>query len=520
MKRLVHSTQKTARARKGTALFISMFFVIAVGALALSPSISRATPRSSARRTRRRTPQVRVRGGSGDRQGGAELQPDGTAEHELRDAHEPRHRRHGRREHVPGLIVNLYAGPTGSTSGQFGRFASVVAEARDRNARVRAAPRAVAGELREVRLLDELRKQASGGTIVFANGDALWGPVWSNDTITIGTGGASFHNDVGTAAPLISKPPRRPSPTATGQPETHQASGADDPGLTERSGYGQRMQFLAPHDRGLDRRVDASRIPRAGPGQQRRLDGRGRRILSSLHGEGGHHRVAARRLAERLAAGRVFDHELRRLAPGRTAGHGAQFFPVLGALSRLGGQHWFDTSPPSGAGWGESSNIAASRAEADSVKDEHRDVHRRAATRQLRCFLGGDPHLVAVARTTPLGYPTHADSEGRRGLDVHADRPVWFMDGLPRRRTRRSPPSARGTRITSFRSIAVSTPVKGRDLRQRHGGYRRRPPRRHDALLAVHIVILDDLRYATIPRRACATTSGRDRRPEHLRRGQ
>ena len=32
---------------------------------------------------------------------------------------------------LPGVTVNLYTGPTGSTSGQFGRFASVVAEARD-----------------------------------------------------------------------------------------------------------------------------------------------------------------------------------------------------------------------------------------------------------------------------------------------------------------------------------------------------------------------------------------------------
>ena len=45
---------------------------------------------------------------------------------------------------------------------------------------------------------------AAGGTIVFANGDALWGPVWSNDTITIGAGGATFHDDVGTVAPIVS----------------------------------------------------------------------------------------------------------------------------------------------------------------------------------------------------------------------------------------------------------------------------------------------------------------------------
>src|ERR1700716_94780 len=32
---------------------------------------------------------------------------------------------------LPGVTVNLYVGPTGSSTGQFGRFASVVAEARD-----------------------------------------------------------------------------------------------------------------------------------------------------------------------------------------------------------------------------------------------------------------------------------------------------------------------------------------------------------------------------------------------------
>jgi hypothetical protein len=39
---------------------------------------------------------------------------------------------------------------------------------------------------------------------VFGNNDAIWGPVWSNDTITIDNSGASFHDDVGTAAPIIS----------------------------------------------------------------------------------------------------------------------------------------------------------------------------------------------------------------------------------------------------------------------------------------------------------------------------
>src|SRR5262249_44783130 len=32
---------------------------------------------------------------------------------------------------IPGVMVSVYAGPSGSTSGQFGRFSSVIADARD-----------------------------------------------------------------------------------------------------------------------------------------------------------------------------------------------------------------------------------------------------------------------------------------------------------------------------------------------------------------------------------------------------
>ena len=101
---------------------------------------------------------------------------------------------------LPGVKVNLFVGPSGSTSGQFGRFASVVAEARD-----------VSGArfVRRLELTQEsFAKYAywsnhetnNGSIIYFANGDNIWGPVWSNDVINISsTGGASFHDEVGTA---------------------------------------------------------------------------------------------------------------------------------------------------------------------------------------------------------------------------------------------------------------------------------------------------------------------------------
>ena len=100
---------------------------------------------------------------------------------------------------LAGIKVNVYVGPTGSTSGQFGRFSSIVAEARDQRGN---------GFIRRLELTQESfakfaywsnsENLASGGTIFFNNGDQLFGPVWSNDTISIGSGGATFRDEVGT----------------------------------------------------------------------------------------------------------------------------------------------------------------------------------------------------------------------------------------------------------------------------------------------------------------------------------
>ena len=100
---------------------------------------------------------------------------------------------------LAGIKVNVYVGPTGSTSGQFGRFSSIVAEARDQRGN---------GFIRRLELSQESfakfaywsnsESLPSGATIFFNNGDELWGPVWSNDTINVGSGGAKFHDEVGT----------------------------------------------------------------------------------------------------------------------------------------------------------------------------------------------------------------------------------------------------------------------------------------------------------------------------------
>jgi hypothetical protein len=105
---------------------------------------------------------------------------------------------------LPGVTVNLYTGPTGSSSGQFGRFASVVAEARDASgARFVRRLELTQESFAKFAYFSNKETNTSGGTIYFANQDNLWGPVWSNDNISIATTGARFHGDVGTAKSVL-----------------------------------------------------------------------------------------------------------------------------------------------------------------------------------------------------------------------------------------------------------------------------------------------------------------------------
>lgn len=101
---------------------------------------------------------------------------------------------------VEGVTVNLYVGPTSSSTGQFGRFASVVAEAKDRRGSRFVRRLELAQESFAKFAYWSDRESNMGTVIVFGGNDQLWGPVWSNDKITISeNGGATFHNHVGTA---------------------------------------------------------------------------------------------------------------------------------------------------------------------------------------------------------------------------------------------------------------------------------------------------------------------------------
>jgi hypothetical protein len=105
---------------------------------------------------------------------------------------------------LPGVAVNVFAGRTGSTSGEFGRYASLVAEARDASGS-RFVRRLELAEDSFARFLD-WSNAASGGC--YGKGEVLGGPVWSNADLTMCTGslaGARFGDAVGTAGRIVNE---------------------------------------------------------------------------------------------------------------------------------------------------------------------------------------------------------------------------------------------------------------------------------------------------------------------------
>ena len=101
---------------------------------------------------------------------------------------------------IKGVTVDIYAGPTGSTTGQNGRFVSVIAVAQDIQHRSRFVRRLELTQESFAKFAYWTDKESlSGNPIYFNNNDQLRGPVWSNDDMYIGSGTATFWNEVGTA---------------------------------------------------------------------------------------------------------------------------------------------------------------------------------------------------------------------------------------------------------------------------------------------------------------------------------
>src|SRR4051812_22602367 len=212
----IHSAPPAARppkARRGVALVFVLVFVVAMAALAMS-SIFMASNANLLAKSYDRERDLKYAADAGLAMGKSRLSTDqgflaGITPPSLYKSIFPG----GTATTItgadgavmPGITLQVYVGQTGSASGQSGRFASVVAIARDQRGN---------GFIRRLELTQESfakfaywsnTESNSGTTIFFNNGDELWGPVWSNDMINIGGKGATFHDEVGTAKTIAGK---------------------------------------------------------------------------------------------------------------------------------------------------------------------------------------------------------------------------------------------------------------------------------------------------------------------------
>ena len=409
---------------------------------------------------------------------------------------------------LPGIKINVYVGPTGSTSGQFGRFSSIVAEARDQRGN---------GFIRRLELTQESfakfaywsNSESNGSsTIYFNNGDELWGPVWSNDTISIGSGGAKFHDEVGTqffvsgasygvfskGKKEYQKPIALPSTALLLNLKTIAATSGWDftsgrGGSTSETSVLDRIEFLA-----IDLNTPvANDSTDTNEGLFRIFTARSDPLLRGDYPSGNPPAISGVNFCGDWHWARV-----NQLLPGDTL----LFYPAS--------QHnttWFYNQVRQGlADKNPAWTSAALDNAATTAKNENLNTVMNAAN--ARCYLPGDPHLVSVERTsaykdpaTPLlGYTSVAIQKG--GSDTtftpsgvsgdwkkYTDTPNATISGKRPNEAKYLWPIDRGFNTNAkgvihfSGNVGLSGTVNGRITLYANGT----------------IVLLDDLRYANDP---------------------
>jgi hypothetical protein len=383
------------RARRGIALFVAMFFVAGVGALALS-AIYLTANATLLGKSYEKEDDLKYISEAALAIGKAELNFNPAALPNTSYVALMTNKTLNSADNVPlnGISVNLYVGPTGSTSGQFGRFASVVAEARDGNG---------TGFVRRLELTQEsFAKYAywtnsEGSGISFGGGDQLWGPVWSNDDINILSSGASFHDAVGTAGTITNanyasfskgyQTNQRPItlPTLTslaGLPGLAAAGGMSyaAPSSGNENSVRMRIEFVAADMDGIPGITDSTganegfyRIYTVGAGNEGWLRGDWPGTSSTL----------------------PTPAQVQNCGDWHDDGTGVQkFFPAS-----VHPAAWFAglIAP------GMPGATAAARL-ANATTESNANVTTILQHPAARCYLGGDPHLAAVTRDAAHGY--------------------------------------------------------------------------------------------------------------------
>lgn len=285
---------------------------------------------------------------------------------------------------LPGVTVNLYVGPTGSTSGQFGRFASAVAEARDsRGARF----------VRRLELAQENFARYAywsnvEGPVVFGANDNLWGPVWSNDNITVHSSRATFHGTVGTAGiingagngtfikgySVNQRPITLPSTAVLAKLQGYAAAG--------------NFSFNAPtsgDENSVTMRIEFVAIDLSGDGDSTDVDEGFLKIYTGVPG-------SASWVRGDWNGNKV------------NADNCGAAYPVT-----PGGPRKFFPASVHNTAWFQALLVAGGMTPAQALDTSSASLHTIMNKATARCYLGGDPRLVSVERNS--GGFTPADQQ-------------------------------------------------------------------------------------------------------------
>lgn len=497
-KRIQQAVARGLRSRKGVALILTLILVFAMGALAMA-AIYLGSNASLIGRMAEREKELRYAADAALQIGKSRLNNDPTA---LPDTGYAQLVSSGSvlgagGAPIPGVTYNLYAGPTGSTTGQFGRFGSVVAEA--------VGPRG-ARFVRRLELQQESfaryaywsnnEKTSSGGTIYFASGDVLWGPVWSNDIITIHSSGATFNDDVTTAQTISSPgygtfkkgytenatPITLPTITALSKLPGYASAGAlsfTPPTSGNASTVRMRAEFVAVdlNNDGDSTDVDEGfvRVYEAKAAQEKWLRGDWTTTKNVAENCGDFHQV----MVGGVAQWKFFPASVH----GTTAAY---------AWSRT----LWDAVPGVTTSWVNThAGLTVAGIMSSALWGAGQPAHR--------CFPGGDPHLIAVERNAAGG--------GGGGGQVGGD-PTTFTADAPSGATKghwkkwNGPVDARLAAKRPWDASYLFPLYRGQNAGSKGVLYFNGTVAIHGVLRgrvtvysSAYVVVLDDMRYATDP---------------------
>ncbi len=291
---------------------------------------------------------------------------------------------------VPNVTVNLFVGPTGSTTGQFGRFASLVAEARDRQGSRFVRRLEVTQESFAKFAYWTTQETNSGSPIYFGNGDNLWGPVWSNDTIRIAASGAHFHDVVGTSKVITGKSNgifdkgytegddsiKLPSNAMLAKLAAYATTGGTNftsPSNSKSATIAMRIEFVA---------VDLD-----GDGDSTDVDEGFFKVYKSTTANSGYVRA---------------DFDSATAANDKNCGDWHKVLPT-------GPLVFFPAAIHNNA-WAATLWVAGGMAAGTATTHKTASVNTIMSGAGARCYLGGDPHLVALERSGVAGQKGGEDS--------------------------------------------------------------------------------------------------------------